>query len=210
MSIDPFGRRVACPAGCMGSDRNASDIYWLLHFLNVHGCADTQPSVEWRCNFSFAMIWWRKFTWIPIKCKWFLSSPKRIFTNYTIWWKIICDTSKMGKWLNLKPTGVLVSLEILYNHGILQLLLTHNTIDLNPVPPCRLRPPVLSDLTCLACWVVVIYTDFTVVVIVKQVISSYFSELCFAQFFWLSLKYIFHLITIMLSYCVTKVPRYDL
>ena len=194
----------------MGSDRNASDIYWLSHFLNVHRYADTQPSVEWRCNFSFAMIWWRKFTWIAIKCKWFLSSSKHIFTNYTIWWKIMCDNSKMGKWPNLKPIGVSVSPEIFYNHGILLLSLTHNTIDLNPVPPCRLGAPVLSDHTCLACWVVVIYTGFTDLVIVKQIICSHFSKLCFAQLFWLSLKDIFHLITIMLSYCVTKVPRYDL
>ena len=154
--------------------------------------------------------WFGKFTWIAIKSKWFLSSSKRIFTNYTIWWKIMCDTSKMGKWPNLKPTGVSVSPEILYNHGILQLSLTHNTIHLNPVPPCRLRPPVLSNHTCLACWVVVIYTGFTVVVIVKQVNCSYFSKLGFAQLFWLSLEDILHLITILLSYCVTKVSRYDL
>ena len=50
----------------MGSELNASDIFWLPQFLTtLHlGCRHTEPSMELRRNFSFAMIrQWRKFTW---------------------------------------------------------------------------------------------------------------------------------------------------
>ena len=149
----------------MGNDCDASDIYRLSHFLNVHHCADNQSHLLSE-NATSVLPWFDDDTNLP-------GSPSNVkdfyvwietYLDYTIWCKMLCNTSNMAKWPNLNPTGVLVPPEMLYNHGIFQLPLTHIYITqsiwssrLPSVPPCCLWPPVLSNQICLACWMVVIY-----------------------------------------------------